>query len=1054
MKKYILAVFLVFAWSPFVFSQKAKATRATAKPAAPVSEEPVYPFEEANFKALKWRNIGPFRGGRVTAICGIPDQVYTFYMGSTGGGIWKTTDGGNRWTNVSDGFVKTGSVGSIQVAASDPNVVVAGMGESPVRGVMTSHGDGIYKSMDAGRTWTHLGLSKVRQISQVRIHPNDPDLIYVGAQGSPYEPTEDRGVYRSRDGGKSWQKILFVDNNSGVSDLSMDLKNPRILYAAFWDMQRLPWYIRSGGPGSGIWKSTDGGDTWKKLTNGLPKSIMGKIGVSVSMANPQRVYAMIESEEGGLYRSEDGGNTWALINSDRILRARAWYYTHVYADPLNPDRVIVLNAPYLESTDGGKTFKNVQVPHGDNHDLWINPNNNRIIANANDGGANISYNGGLNWSEQSNQPTAQFYRVNADNRFPYWVYGGQQDNTALAIQSRTAGPGISGKDFIVISGCESAWPAFDPDNPRYIYAGCYQGIIEEYDWETREAKDVMAYSFLGLGTKPADMKYRFNWNAPILVSRFNPKVIYHGGNKVLKSEDRGISWAEISADLTRNEIAKQGQGGGPITSEGAGGENYNTLACLAESPSEANVLWAGSDCGLVHVTMDGGKSWMNVTPAEMKEGLVHSIEVSPHMPGTAYIAYTRYKFNDFTPHIFITHDYGKTWSHRTHGIAEEAHVQVVREDPARKDLLYAGTETGMYISFNGGAHWNKFQLNLPVVPITDIKVHQGDLIVSTAGRSFWILDDLKPLHEYRPEILSRKLVVYQPEPAVRFGGGLGIEFPGLGMNPPSGVVIYYHLNVQDTADQVTLQILDGRGHAVRSFASSEKTAAKKAPRDSAMNRLIWDFRTEAQELPEGLMVLGGNSGYRLAPGKYQLKINYGKDSITRDIEILADPRHKTTSDQFNDQQNILQEIKSSLDDIYDQVKRMRYVKEQIGAFTKRGDMENQEIKDMAGKISRALDSLEGKMIQPRTKTFQDVINFENQLDAKLKHIMDLIDESLPPVTQGQKTRARELIHEWITLKQAVTKLTGEDLKALNELIRKSSIPFISTEREAAKTGKS
>jgi hypothetical protein len=499
-------------------------------------------------------------------------------MGSTGGGLWKTEDGGSHWKNISDGFFKTGSVGAIQVAHSDPNVVLVGMGEAPIRGVMTSHGDGVYKSTDAGATWTNLGLSQVRQISKVRIHPQDANLIYVAAQGSPYVPTVERGVFRTKDGGKNWEKILFVNDSSGACDLSMDMRNPRVLYAAFWDHQRLPWYIRSGGKGSSIWKSTDGGDTWKKLTNGLPKSIMGKIGISVSMANPQRIYALVESEDGGLYRSDDGGNTFVLINGDRILRARAWYYMHVYADPQNPDRVVVLNAPYMESTDGGKTFKNVSTPHGDNHDLWINPNNNLIMANSNDGGSNITYNGGLNWSTQDNQPTAQFYRVNADNRFPYWLYGGQQDNTAVAVMSRTSGPGISGKDFINIAGCESAWPAFDPNNPRYIYSGCYQGIIEEFDWETKEIKDVMAYPFLGLGSIPGELKYRFNWNAPILVSKFNPNVIYHGGNKVLKSSDRGIGWQEISEDLTRNEKSKQGKGGGPITNEGAGGENYNTYS--------------------------------------------------------------------------------------------------------------------------------------------------------------------------------------------------------------------------------------------------------------------------------------------------------------------------------------------------------------------------------------------------------------------------------------------------------------------------------------------
>ncbi len=1020
----------------------------------PELSAPTFAIDDKNFKALKWRNIGPFRGGRSTAVCGVPDQVYTFYMGSTGGGVWKTTDGGTRWKNISDGFFNTGSVGAINVAWSDPNVVVVGMGESPIRGVMTSHGDGVYKSTDAGATWSAIGLNKVRQISRVRIHPDDPNLIYVAAQGSPYQPTTDRGIYRSKDGGKSWEKTLYINDSTGASDLSMDMKNPRVLYAAFWDHQRLPWYVRSGGKGSSIWKSTDGGDTWKKLSSGLPKAIMGKIGISVSMANPQRVYALIESDEGGLYRSDDGGNTWALINSDRILRARAWYYMHIFADPVNADRVVVLNAPYLESTDGGRTFINVQVPHGDNHDLWINPKNNLIMANSNDGGANISYNGGLNWSIQTNQPTAQFYRVIADNRFPYWVYGGQQDNTAVAVMSRTSGPGISGKDFINIAGCESAWPAFDPDNPRYIYSGCYQGIIEEYDWETKESKDVMAYSFLGLGASPSEMKYRFNWNAPIVVSKFNPRVIYHGGNRVLKSSDRGISWVELSPDLTRNEISKQGKGGGPITNEGAGGENYNTLACFTESPLDEKVLWAGSDCGLVQVTRDGGSSWNNVTPPGLKEGLVNRIEVSPHNPAKAYIAYTRYKFNDFEPHVYITEDYGKTWSDKVKGIGAEAHVRAVVEDPKRKDLLYAGTETGLYISMNGGDNWNKFQLNLPIVPITDLRVHQGDLLASTAGRAFWILDDLKPLHEYQPTDLSKKLKVYEPEQVVRYGGGGAI--PGLppsgdlGENPADGVVIYYALNVNDTADHLSVQITDSNGKLIRTYGSNERLIPKKATRDTGMNRLVWDFRTEAQQLPEGLFVLGGNSGYRVAPGKYQAKVTYGKESDIRTFEVKADPRQKTTIEQYADQQNVLNELKSSIDDIYDQVKNMRYIKDQINTFTKRADSDTKEVKEKAKTITKQMDSLESKLVQSNSKTFQDVINYENQLDAKLKHVMELVDESVPPVTQGQKSRAMDLIKEWVDLKQSVNKIVQEDVKSLNELIEKNKVPFISTEREAPK----
>ncbi|MEP7268726.1 MAG: glycosyl hydrolase [Saprospiraceae bacterium] len=1036
--------------SLFAFSQKTKNVKISAPPAPVSSINYKDTIDKNKFKSLKWRNIGPFRGGRSTAICGIPDQINTFYMGSTGGGVWKTFDGGQSWKNVSDGFFNTGSVGAIQVSWSDPNVVLVGMGEAPVRGVMTSHGDGIYKSTDAGNSWKNMGLNNVRHISKVRIHPTNPDQIFVAAQGSPYQPTQDRGIYKSNDGGKTWEKKLFVDENSGASDLSMDMKNPRVLYAAFWDMQRLPWYVRSGGKGSSIWKSSDGGETWNKLTNGLPKAIMGKIGISVSMANPQRVYAIIESDEGGLYRSDDGGNTWALINSDRILRARAWYYMHVFADPQNADRVIVLNAPYMESTDGGKTFKNIAVPHGDNHDLWINPANNMIMANSNDGGANISYNGGLAWSTQENQPTAQFYRVIADNRFPYWVYGGQQDNSAVAVMSRTDGAGISDKDWINISGCESAWPAFDPNNPRYIYSGCYQGIIEEFDWETRTSKDVMAYPYLGLGSQPGEMKYRFNWNAPIIVSKFDPKEIFHGGNKVLKSTDRGVSWTEISEDLTRNEIAKQGKGGGPITNESAGGENYNTIACMIESPIEKGVLWVGTDDGLVQMTRDGGKTWLNVTPPNLKEGLVNRIDVSPHDSGTAYIAYSRYKFNDFNPHVYITHDYGKTWADKNFGIDKEAHVKVVIEDPTRKNLLYAGTETGFYISYTGGDYWQKFQLNLPIVPITDMRVHQGDLLVSTQGRAFWILDNLKPIQEYRPEETNKKLFVYQPEKTYRFGFDGGRSSGSLGQNPPGGVSIFYLLNPSDTSEQVIIKVLDETGKEIRSYASNEKLAIKKVTRDTAMNVLIWDMRTENQPLPEGLVGGGGNNGYKVAPGKYKVTVTYGKESETKLFEIIDDPRQTTTAEQYQEQQNVLGQVKTSLDDIYDQVKKLRYVKDQVNAFNKRGDLENKIITDKITTINKTIDSIESKLVQSKIKTFQDVVNFESQLDGKLKHILDVIDESSPPLTQGQKVRANDLIKEWVEQKKAVNKILNEDVKDLNQLIQQNQVPFISTEPNAKK----
>ncbi len=558
MKKLLILLIsaLFCAISPMAtFSQKKKKDQGVNQP-----QEEVFQHTD-HLTAMKWRNIGPFRGGRSTTVCGVPSNTLVYYMGTTGGGVWKTEDGGGTWRNISDGYLKTGSVGAIAVAPSDPNVMYVGMGEAPIRGVMTSHGDGVYKSTDGGKSWKHIGLNKVRQISRIRIHPDDPDVVYVAAQGSPYQPTEDRGVYKSVDGGRNWEKVLFVDQRSGVSDLSMDQVNPRILYAAFWDHQRLPWKMVSGGEGSGIWKSTDGGEHWDQLTEGLPDSIMGKIGVAVSPANSQRVWAIIESEQGGLYRSDNGGEKWELINDKRILRARSWYYMHIFADPVNPEKVVVLNAPFMQSIDGGKRFEQISTPHGDNHDLWINPLNPDIMINANDGGANISYNGGKSWSRQSNQPTAQFYRVNADHRFPYYVYGGQQDNSSVAIPSNTFNSGIQNADFHSVGGCESAYTAFDPDHPRYVYAGCYQGIITRYDQELDMSEDVMAYPFLGLGENAKDLPYRFNWNAPIIVSQHDPKVIYHAAQKVLISKDEGQSWEEISPDLTRNDSTKLDWGG-------------------------------------------------------------------------------------------------------------------------------------------------------------------------------------------------------------------------------------------------------------------------------------------------------------------------------------------------------------------------------------------------------------------------------------------------------------------------------------------------------------
>ncbi|MCZ6506893.1 MAG: glycosyl hydrolase, partial [Acidobacteria bacterium] len=622
--------------------------------------------------ALEWRSIGPFRGGRVTAVAGVIQDTSTFYMGATGGGVWKTEDGGVSWNNVSDGHFGTGSVGAIAVAPSDPNVVFVGMGEAAIRGVANSHGDGVYKSTDGGASWTHLGLEETRHISAVQVDPRDPDVVFVAAQGYQGKATPERGIYRSTDGGTTWELVLFVSADAGASSLSMDVTNSRILYAGFWQHRRYPWKVESGGLDGGIYKTTDGGDTWEELTEGLPE-LPGKIGVAVSPATPERVWAIIEAEEGGLFRSDDAGASWERINEERVLRARAWYYTHIFADPQDAERVWVLNAPAMRSIDGGKTFTRVSTPHGDNHALWIHPHDNTILINGNDGGANISYNGGKTWSTQDNQPTAQIYRVNTDNQFPYRIYGGQQDNSSVSIASRTINADGIGRDaWTSAGGCETAYSAFDPDNPRYIYSGCYQGLIGELDTVTRHERSVMAYEFLGLGATPSELRYRFNWNAPIVASPHDPTVIYHAANKLLKTTDRGTTWREISPDLTRDEESKQGPGGGPITNEAAGGENYNTILYVAESPHEAGTIWVGSDDGLVHLTRDGGANWSNVTPSGLEESMINTIEVSPHDPAKAYLAVTRYKFGDYAPRIYRTTDYGQSWHLRVDGIDDEA----------------------------------------------------------------------------------------------------------------------------------------------------------------------------------------------------------------------------------------------------------------------------------------------------------------------------------------------------------------------------------------------
>ena len=1000
------------------------------------------------FQVGEWRDIGPFRGGRSTASTGITGNDQIYYMGTTGGGLWKTEDAGISWKNISDGYFETGSVGAVAVSESDNNIVLVGMGESPVRGVMTSSGDGVYKSVDGGDTWVHLGLENTKHISQVRIHPSDPDIIYVSAQGSPYGDTKERGIYRTFDGGKNWENILFIDLSSGAVDLAMDYTNPRVLYASFWDHQRLPWYVRSGGKGSGIWKSNDGGDTWKKLSDGLPKSVMGKIGVAVSRANPKVVYAIIESDEGGLYKSDNGGESWKLINEERVLRARSWYYMHIYADPSDENVVYVLNAPMMKSIDGGKTFTNIRVPHGDNHYLWINPNNSNILINSNDGGANISFNAGKSWSTQKNQPTSQFYRVNVDNRFPYWVYGGQQDNSSIAIKSSTFSNGISWKDWIAgVGGCETAYVAFDKNNPVLMYAGCYQGIITEYSLNLDYTKDIMAYPSMGLGEPSDEQKYRFNWNAPILVSEHDPNVIYHAANKLLKTSDRGITWKEISPDLTKNKKENLGPGGGPITNEGAGGEVYHTIYYVTESPHDKNIIYTGADDGLVHITRDGGKSWSNITP-ELEEGMINSIEVSPHDPATVYIAFNRYKFDDFNPYILKSKDYGETWKVYGSDIEKNSFVRVVREDKNKKDLLYAGTERGIYMSNNGGINWFKWQRNLPIVPITDLVVHQNDLVVATQGRGFWIYDDLTPLHEFSDEIKSENIHMFNVENNHKVLFSAMRRQGPLGKNPYYGTEIKYFLREYNPEDslEMNIEIKNINGDIIRTFSSSEKYKSKRIDLKEGYSSVKWGGDVEGFVPPNGVMVPRGSDGYMssydVMPGKYNVTLTYGDYTKTSDFIIMPDPRKSISQDDYNKKSQLLRNIHDDVESIYNSLQKMQDVRSQLNDLQNRISSDFNSIKNLSNETVELIDLTESKLISPKQKTFQDVINFRNQLDAQFLDLLNTVNGNIPPLTNGELQRFDDLHLTWMEIKKSYDKVL-ENVKSINTMIIENSVPFIS-----------
>lgn len=1021
----------------------------------PVLAEVAARVDTAMLEGLEWREVGPYRGGRVTTVAGVPDKPMLYYMGATGGGVWKTENAGTTWENISDEYFKVGTIGAVAVAESDPNVLYVGTGESPIRGVTTSQGDGMWKSTDAGKTWTHIGLEKSGQIAKIEIHPGNPDIVWVAVQGQIWGPNEERGVFRTSDGGNSWEHVLQVSANTGASDLSLDPTNPRILYAAMWNHGRKPWFIHSGGTDGGIYKSTDGGDSWSKLTGGLPEMV-GKIGVDVSASNPDRIYALIEAEpeKGGLWRSDDGGETWSLINGHRVLHTRAWYYIHVTADPVDEDTVYVLNVPLMKSVDGGSTWEKMTTPHGDHHDHWINPYNNKNMINANDGGATVTFDGGETWSSIMNQPTAQFYRVTTDNLEPFRIYGGQQDNSTVAITSQSLHGGIGVEDYFAVGGGESAHIAFDPDDPTLIYATTINGTLTEYDHSTQLTRYIIPFPELVYGKDSRDLKYRTNWNAPVAVSPHDPAIIYYGTQMVLRSTDRGASWTEFSPDLTRNDPEKQGRNGGPLTPENVGAEFYNTIFYIVESPHEQGLVWVGSDDGLVHIKRDGNSEWEDVSPGHPGEAMINAIEISPHDKATAYLAVTGYKLNDFKPYIYKTTDYGKHWKRIDKGLPQDAFVRVVRADPAQRGLLYAGTELGMYVSFNDGENWQSLDLNLPPVPITDLALRHDKLVAATQGRGFWVLDDLFVVRQAAAGFSAKALHVFTPGTAV-----LGSKSRKAGTfeaaNPEYGVPLYYHLD-GEPEEPLSIDILDSTGNTVRSYSSKESDferckISNMDPRlpfklkypavKKGLNKWAWDMRRQGVKCIGNITLFAGFNGPRVAPGNYSARISVGEAAQTVFFQIKMDPRVSATNEEIQIWSERLTEVSSLLSDSLSSLEAARQAQRQIKALM----TEHPADKDLQRTGATAVEKItawDGKIIQVLHQTYEDEDAWETMLAGQLRFLLDVIDKTGAPVTTGALLRLDNLKEEWAERQAELQAIKTGYIDAINAWAQQQGIPHV------------
>ena len=1012
-------------------------------------------------EGLEYRCIGPYRGGRVTAVEGTASNPHVFYMGSTGGGVWETRNSGQSWENISDGFFKAGSIGSIEVADSDPNVIYVGTGSDAPRGNI-SPGIGVYKSTDRGRTWTHCGLRHGGQIGEIRTHPANPDLVYAAVLGSIFGPNDERGVFRSKDGGGTWEKVLFINSSTGAIDINIDPNNPRVLYAGFWTADRKPWSLTDGSEEGGVYKSVDGGDNWEKVRGGLPEDeLLGKVDIAISPADSDRVWVLQQTgkeETGGLYRSDDGGESWNRVNGEHKLRQRQYYYTHLYADPLDENTVYVLNTGFYKSTDAGKTFDRVSVPHGDVHDLWLNPDNPKIMVNSNDGGANVTVDGGKTWTTQLNQPTAEFYRVEVDNQFPYRVYGSQQDNTTISVPSKSQGDVSPKQHWFSVGGGESGHIAVHPENPELIYAGTYSGEVTRFDRKTGQVLQMTPYPHYTEGTKMTELKYRFQWNYPVVISRHNPENIYITSQYVHRSADGGFNWEIISPDLTTNNPEYLDLiPGGPIQHDATGVEVYCSIFSFAESPHQAGELWTGSDDGLIHISRDNGKSWKDITPADMpRDGTVNSIDISPFSPGAAYVAVYKYRRADFAPYIFKTENYGESWSLLTNsdnGIPADHFVRVVREDPGREGLLYAGTEFGMFVSIDDGKHWQPFQMNLPHTPVTDIKIHNGDLVLSTQGRSFWILDDLGPLHQMDLDSEPSEFTLFKPRTAYR------TQLSGYSGNPgpdpyPTGALLYF--NVPDNGEElpVKLEILDSSDDLVRAWSTAndkkegnQHEGPGKLEIKPGLNRFEWDLNYPGPFTVDDLVTMvmrNPASGPKAVPGTYKVRLSSGETVKTETFEVKTDPRWDTNNSDLRQTFELATRISAMITRFQTAIKNMRSIRGQITEISDLAARNgfSPEIKSSADEICGRLSEVEDALINNDIKSGQDSIGMERRLSNRMGRLYQIVRDHDAAPTGGMKERLDDLEKTYDRYMGQYNELLGKDLEQFNKLLKKEGVGHI------------